>query len=123
LWSSPRANVEKAGFYESEIARRTEVFGNIAHVFSTYESRRAKADAPFARGINSIQLLKDGDRWWIVTIFWDAEQPNKPIPPEYLPAKPATSEKAGAEAGKASDVTTRPLGKGELERPSPATSC
>jgi hypothetical protein len=76
---------QKNGFYEREIARKTEGFGQIAHVFSTYESRRAKDDAPFARGINSIQLLNDGQRWWIVTIFWDSEKPNSPLPPQYLP--------------------------------------
>src|SRR5437667_4262679 len=48
---------EKAGFYETEAARVTEQFGQIAHVFSTYESRHAPGDAkPFQRGINSIQL-------------------------------------------------------------------
>lgn len=76
---------EHDGFYEREIARRTDQFGNIAHVFSTYESRRGPNDAtPFARGINSIQLLKDGHRWWVVTIYWDAERPGNPIPTEYL---------------------------------------
>lgn len=71
-------------FYESEIARTTESFGNIAHVFSTYETRRPPSE-DVARGINSIQLLKDGDRWWIVSIFWDNERPGKPIPSKYLP--------------------------------------
>ena len=76
---------ERDGFYEREIARKVDQFGNIAHVFSTYESRRKPDDpAPFARGINSIQLLKDGSRWWIVTVYWDAERPGNPIPPQYL---------------------------------------
>ena len=74
-------------FYESEIARTTESFGNITHAFSTYETRRAPGEAPFARGTNSIQLLKDVDRWWIVTIFWDNESPEKPIPGKYLPGE------------------------------------
>jgi len=78
--------LERDGFFEREIARRMEAFGNIAHVFSTYESKHNKDDAkPFARGINSMQLLKDGDRWWFVTIFWDSEKPSNPIPSEYLP--------------------------------------
>lgn len=73
------------GFFESEIARRTQRFGHMAHVFSTYESRRAKADPPFARGINSIQLLHDGTRWWVVTIYWQNETKDQPIPEEFLP--------------------------------------
>lgn len=76
---------EKNGFFEKEIARKTEAFGNIVHLFSTYASRHAAGDRePFARGINSIQLLKDGDRYWIVTVYWDAERPDSPIPEHYL---------------------------------------
>jgi hypothetical protein len=77
----------KDGFYESEIHRVTEKFGNIAHVFSTYESR-LKADAPIiARGINSIELFYDGKRWWIASNIWDDERPDNPLPLQYLPEK------------------------------------
>jgi hypothetical protein len=77
------------GFFEQEVARREEAFGTIMHVFSTYESRRAKADEkPFARGINSIQLMQHGGRWWIVTVMWDQERPENPIPPKYLEGRP-----------------------------------
>jgi hypothetical protein len=78
----------KEGFYEREMARRTEIFGNIAHVFSTYESLHKKDDkTPFARGINSIQLLNDGKRWWIMTIYWQAETPETPLPKQYLKSR------------------------------------
>jgi hypothetical protein len=74
------------GFFEREAHRTTESFGDIVEVFSTYESRHAKDDAkPFVRGINSIQLLKDGDRYWVVNILWDAERPGTEIPAKYLP--------------------------------------
>jgi hypothetical protein len=76
---------EKQGFYEREAVRRTEQFGQIAHVFSTYESRHAPNDAkPFQRGINSFQLMNDGTRWWVVTIFWQAEDEKTPLPEKYL---------------------------------------
>jgi hypothetical protein len=76
---------EKNGFYEKEIARRTEQFGHIVHVWSTYESRHKEDDPlPFMRGINSIQLFHDGKRWWIVTIYWQHENPEDPIPSGYL---------------------------------------
>lgn len=76
---------EREGFFETESARRTESFGQIAHVFSTYEARHAANDAkPFMRGINSIQLMNDGKRWWIVTIFWQAEDEKNPLPEKYL---------------------------------------
>ncbi|HLZ40900.1 MAG TPA: hypothetical protein VKQ11_08060 [Candidatus Sulfotelmatobacter sp.] len=80
----------KEGFFETEIHRVTERFGNIAHVFSTYESRN-KADGPVsARGINSAELFFDGKRWWIASNIWDDERPDNPLPPEYLPAKNPT---------------------------------
>jgi hypothetical protein len=77
--------LETGGFFEREIARRTERYGNVVHAFSTYESRRTLADAkPFARGINSIQLWNDGQRWWVVTVFWEGERPDNQIPAPYL---------------------------------------
>ena len=73
------------GFYEKEIARRTEQFGQIAHVWSTYESRHDANDPePFMRGINSIQLFYDGSRWWIVSIYWQHESTEHPLPEKYL---------------------------------------
>ena len=77
----------KNSFTESELARHTDRFGNIAQIFSTYASRREAKDAvPFARGINSFQLLFDGTRWWIVSIYWEEESAANPLPKEFLPA-------------------------------------
>lgn len=79
-------SLERGGFHEREIANRTERFGSMAHVFSTYDSRRTVADPePFARGINSFQLMHDGERWWILSIYWTGETEASPIPAEYLP--------------------------------------
>lgn len=73
------------GFFEKEIGRKTEQFGNIAHVFSTYESFKSANDTePFMRGINSIQLLNDGNRWWILNIFWQGETVDQKIPEKYI---------------------------------------
>jgi hypothetical protein len=75
-----------AGFFEHSVHNEIEQFGNIVQIWSTYESRHNADDpTPFARGINSFQLLKDGDRYWVVNIFWDAESPAHPIPAKYLP--------------------------------------
>lgn len=77
--------MEKEGFFEKEIARRIDAYGNLAQVFSTYQSFHKTDDKkPFARGINSFQLLNDGTRWWIVTIYWQGETPETPIPKKYL---------------------------------------
>lgn len=78
--------LEENGFHEVEIHREVAEYGSLVHAFSTYESYRSKADAePFARGINSIQLLNDGERWWILHIYWLAETPELPLPATYLP--------------------------------------
>ena len=74
------------GFFEKEIYRVENTFGNITQVFSTYESFHSEADStPFMRGINSIQLLNDGNRWWIINIYWTQETEASPIPEIYLP--------------------------------------
>jgi len=72
--------VEKNGFYEKVITRRTEEFGHIAHVWSMYESRQ-NADDPerFMRGINPESI-----RGWIVTIYWQHESSAHPVPEKYF---------------------------------------
>ncbi len=78
------AGLVASGFFENEIHRIEERFGGVAHIFSTYESRRAAEDEePFTRGINSFQLKHDGNRWWVVNIFWQGENPITPIPAKY----------------------------------------
>jgi hypothetical protein len=76
---------EQGGFYESEIHRKTEQFGDVANVWSTYAARREPTGEVFMRGINTIQMRFDGKRWWIVSILWQAESPDMPLPKEYLP--------------------------------------
>lgn len=72
------------GFFETELARTSDAFGQIVHVFSTYEARKAPGAAPFMRGINSIQLYNDGARWWIVSVLWRAEDAKLALPERYL---------------------------------------
>jgi len=79
------ASLEQNGFFETEIGRTQEEFGPVVHLFSAYQSKRSQEDPePFARGINSFQLMNDGTRWWIVTIYWTSERPDLPIPEKYL---------------------------------------
>ena len=78
--------LEQNGFFEKESARKVERYGNLVHAFSTYDSFRTAEDTePFQRGINSIQLLYEKDRWWIANIAWQPEWPDLPIPASYLP--------------------------------------
>ena len=75
----------KTGFYENEAHKVVDVFGNIAQVFSTYQSFHTKDDVePYTRGINGFQLLYHEDRWWILSLFWQRETDEFPIPEKYL---------------------------------------
>ncbi|GMV26468.1 MAG: hypothetical protein AMXMBFR58_24990 [Phycisphaerae bacterium] len=79
-----RRYIEKGGFVDSEIARRTETFAHITQVWSTYQTIQNKNPTPYVRGINSIQLLKDGNRYWIVSLYWECEREKTPLPEKYL---------------------------------------
>lgn len=71
----------RESFYEAEVGRRIDRFGNIAHVLSVYEARHHPEDAkPIRRGINSIQHFHDANRWWIISVIWDNERADNPIP-------------------------------------------
>ena len=70
----------KEPFYEKAIVNQPETYGNVAQVFSSYESRHSPGEKPFERGINTIQLLNDGKRWWVVSILWDSERSDNPLP-------------------------------------------
>jgi len=72
------------GFFERELHNKTEAYGTIAHVFSTYETTEVKGGPVTNRGINSIQLFKDKERYYIVNIFWCAESMGFPLPNQYL---------------------------------------
>ena len=71
-------------FYEYEIARKVEEFGHVVHVWSTFGSKNLIDDnKPHTRGINSIQLLNDGKRWWVMNVYWNKETHEFPLPEKY----------------------------------------
>jgi hypothetical protein len=81
--------VKKRGdvvLYEHQVKVSSEVYGHVAHLWSTYELRLGKPDGKAdVRGINSIQAVYDGKRWRILEILWQAESPDLPVPAKYLP--------------------------------------
>ena len=86
---SPEQYIERSGpflekgFWEEETHRVVDTFGELAQVFSTYQYR-AEEDGPIrAKGINSVQLIFEKERWWIVSIQWNAEREDLPIPEKY----------------------------------------
>ncbi len=82
--------LEAGGFFESEIGRTTTSFGNVWHIMSAYDSKRTLEDEkPFQRGVNSIQLFNAGNRWYIMSVMWDAERADLSIPASLLATPPA----------------------------------
>lgn len=72
------------GFYERELSRTVEEYGTVTHVFSTYETKEQKDGPVTNRGINSIQLFKAKDRYYILSILWCAESMGFTLPEKYL---------------------------------------
>ena len=72
-------------FFERQVKVKQEVYGHIAHLWSTYEVRPTADEKATVRGINSIQAVYDGTRWKVIEILWQAETPAEPVPEKYLP--------------------------------------
>ena len=95
---SPNEYVEKVGhwlqakretaFYEREIGRIEETYGNMAHVLSICEAFNSKEDMannePYKQDVKSIQLAYYKERWWIINMFWHSVSPEFPLPERYL---------------------------------------
>ena len=77
------AGFSKVGFFENSLHNEVRTFGDVGQIFSSYESRHAPSEQPFQRGINSFQMIYDGHRWWIISIAWDDERKDNPLPPEF----------------------------------------
>ena len=84
LVESIEGMAEACKFFETPITNRIELWDHMAHVWSTYQSRHSQGEQPFARGINSIALMNDGTRWWIITVYWESEDKDHPLPEKYL---------------------------------------
>lgn len=82
-WSD--VHLVKEGFFEHETHRITHRVGNVVQVLSTYESRRTPDGPVIAHGVNSLDLVWDGKRWWIAASVWQDQDPSVPLPPEFLP--------------------------------------
>jgi hypothetical protein len=71
-------------FFETGFVHRIEMYGNMACIISTYEARHTPNDSePFKRGVNFIQMLNDGKRWWLTSMIWRDEDKENSIPEKY----------------------------------------
>jgi len=74
----------KNSFNEKELGRTVNQFGTVAQVFTSYEFTAGTTPPATKRGINSIELIKEKGRWFIMSVTWDEEGKDQPIPPAYL---------------------------------------
>ncbi len=87
-WMTRYPDEREAGFYEWEVTRRTEQFGHMAQVFSTYENSDKDRDPePNRHGITSFELAHIDGRWWIVAMQWSGQPAGQPLPERYRPKK------------------------------------
>jgi hypothetical protein len=71
-------------FAEVEVAEITEVFGNVAHRFSTYTKRGTTDGAAIdARGAISTQFVRTPHGWRISSMAWDDERPGLELVARY----------------------------------------
>jgi hypothetical protein len=83
--NAPIGGPDDHGFFEEPIHASKSAYGDVVHVMSTYQKRLADSEEILGHGVNSFQLVFDGERWWIVSVAWDEESGAGPIPAEYLP--------------------------------------
>ena len=81
----PLGGENDRGFQEEQVSAEIVRYGDVAHIFSTYQKHFWGSEEILGRGINSFQLVHNDGRWWIAGIAWDEENAAGPIPPEYLP--------------------------------------
>jgi hypothetical protein len=68
---------------EKQLKFHIERYGNIAHLWSSYALHSDGKQV--ARGINSIQAIKEAGGWRVTGIMVHAESATAPLPKEYLP--------------------------------------
>jgi len=87
---------EMPSFWEGELWRRTDLFDDVAHIVSAYETRRTRAGEMMNRGVNSIQAFRRGGRWWISAMIWRREGRDFKIDPLIRPSATFSPADAGA---------------------------
>ena len=84
-FTPPPGSANDRGFQEEQVSAEIVRYGDVAHVFSTYQKHFWGSDEILGRGINSFQLVHNDGRWWIAGIAWDEENGAGPIPADDLP--------------------------------------
>lgn len=84
-WINTVAKRGSDAFYEVQVKVKTESYGHVAHLWSTYEIRPTLDGKATVTGINSIQAVFDGTRWRVLSILWEPSTTAGPVPEKYRP--------------------------------------
>ena len=71
------------GFNEALLSLQVTEFGNIAHALTVYEASIPGSQRK-NKGVDSFQLMKKGERWWIVSVVNEVPFPGNPIPESFF---------------------------------------
>ena len=75
-----QSDVETTGFTERILKMKTTVYGDIAHILVLFDSHINGSTTPARQGIDSFQLIREADRWKIISITNERPSPGNPIP-------------------------------------------
>lgn len=81
------SNASPQSFFETPIAYDVQNFGRMTHVYESYGLHHTRDGQPYARGVNSFELLSDGTRYYILQVYWDTERSDNPLPAKLDPSK------------------------------------
>ncbi len=73
-------DIISVGGREEQVSYKTFIFHNFAHIFSAYQFILFDSEKPLARGVNSLQLVHENGRWWILSLTWDRTEPGEELP-------------------------------------------
>ncbi len=97
------STLRKTGFLGTAARVSTTVYGRLAHCLVVFEATTDPAAMePLHRGVESIQLVRTGGRWWITVIATEFERPGLPIPEDFSPTVTSGPPQPGGTAGSCS---------------------
>jgi len=73
----------ESGFHERPVHLRADVFGKVAHAYVVFEGFVPGDDRTRTRGLDSIQLVLDGERWRVVSFMTQFAGPESPVPARF----------------------------------------
>ena len=74
----------QTGFHERIVGLRVDTFGGIAHAFVAFEGFRPGEGETVSRGLDSIQFVRDGGAWRLVSFTTQYEGPDLSMPGRFL---------------------------------------